>query len=44
LYDEEDPHGEFAYKQKLILDTTEEIRLLKEKLALAEEKLNSLNS
>jgi hypothetical protein len=44
LYDEEDPYGEFAYKQKLILDTTEEIRLLKVKLALAEEKLNSLNS
>jgi hypothetical protein len=41
-YDEEDPLGEFAYKQKLILDTTEEIRVLKEKLSLAEDKLKEL--
>ena len=43
-YDPEDPHGETAYKKKLILDTSEEIRVLKEKLALAEEKLTKLTS
>lgn len=44
LYDETDPHGEGAYKQKLILDTSEEIKILKEKLEKAEEKLKELNS
>jgi hypothetical protein len=41
-YDENDPYGEGAYKEKLILDTTEEIKILKEKLILAEQKLKKL--
>lgn len=43
-YDHTDPLGEIAYKQKLILDTSEEIKILKEKLALAEEKLKKLTT
>lgn len=42
LYDDIDPHGEGAYKQKLILDTKEEIRIIKMKLEKAEEKLQKL--
>jgi hypothetical protein len=44
LYDTEDPHGEKAYKEKLILDAKEEIRVLKVKLTLAEAKLQELIS
>lgn len=41
-YDQEDPLGEVAYKQKLIQDTIEEIKILKEKLSKAEDKLREL--
>ena len=43
-YDDEDPLGEKAYKEKLILDTREEIRLLKVKLTLTESKLQKIIS
>ena len=43
-YDESDPDGECAYKEKLILDIKEEIRILKEKLSSEESKLQDLIS